>query len=409
VAVRNQPGKEVILYFGNDWRADNRTSSHHIARWLAERHRVYYLECPGLRAPKASNRDSKKICAKLWRFLHGSKSVTDNLNVRTLLQIPLHRFRLVRWLNRLLTCATLRWLMWREGVENPIVWFMVPHLGALVSRLGEKLAVYYCIDDYATLPDVNYKAIRAMDEQLTASADVIFTSAESLRARKLRLNSQTFFSPHGVDVALFGQAQDNGLPVPSDTSHFVGPIVGFFGLVEEWIDLELIDFLARHRPEWTFLFIGRVAIPPSKLPSHPNLYFLGQRPYETLPAYGKQFDVAIIPFRRTEVILHANPLKLREYLAMGKPIVSVSTPEIDKYSDVVEVALTPEEFLAKLDVVLGRPASPEDTRMRMERVASESWDARLRDVFAVIERHLLAPARFTPLPGLARSFAKPGS
>src|SRR6516164_6517679 len=92
--------KQAIIYFGNDWSADNRTSSHHIARWLAKRHQVYYVECPGLRAPKKSGRDFKKIFSKLWRFLRGTRTTGEGVKVRTLLQLPFHRFAVVRWVNR---------------------------------------------------------------------------------------------------------------------------------------------------------------------------------------------------------------------------------------------------------------------------------------------------------------------
>src|SRR5690349_3732048 len=104
--------EQVILYFGNDWWAENRTSSHHLARQLARRFRVYYVECPGWRAPRGSGRDLKKMFVKLWRFLRGTRPVSDRLKVRTLFQIPLHRFGLVRRLNRLIVKATLRGMMW---------------------------------------------------------------------------------------------------------------------------------------------------------------------------------------------------------------------------------------------------------------------------------------------------------
>jgi hypothetical protein len=115
---------------------------------------------------------------------------------------------------------------------------------------------------------------------------------------------------------------------------------------------------------------------------------MGKRPYDSLPAYGKQFDAAIIPYRLTQQVLHANPIKLREYLALGKPIVSVSTPEIDKFADVVEIARSPEEFLARLDEVLARPPAPEEIRRRMQRVAPTSWEARLEEVLTIVNRHL---------------------
>lgn len=378
----------AILYFGNDWYAENRTSSHHIARQLAERHDVYYVECPGLRAPKRSGRDLKKIWQKLRRFLAGAREVQPGLKVQTLLQIPLHRFATIRWLNARIMFGTLRWLMWRQGIRRPITWFMLPHLASLVGRLGERLSVYYCIDDYAALPDVNEDAVRAMDEMLTRKADLVFVASETLLASKLRLNCHTRVSPHGVDFEHFARAQENHLPAPADMAHLTRPIVGFFGLIERWIDLDLVDFLAAQRPNWTFVLIGQVAVPSEKVPSRPNIRFLGKRAYQDLPAYGKRFDAAIIPYRLTRQVLNANPIKLREYLAMGKPVVSVSTPEIDKYAEVVEIAHNRVEFLDKLDTVAGRRQAPDETRRRQQRVASMSWEARVSDVMKIVYSHL---------------------
>jgi glycosyltransferase involved in cell wall biosynthesis len=365
---------------------------------------VYYIECPGLRAPGKSGRDLKKIGVKLLSFARGARPVSDTLTVRTLLQIPLHRFAVVRAFNRALVRSTIRWVMWRAGVRRPITWFVLPHLGYLIGRLGERLSVYYCIDDYAALPGVDPVAVRTMDEQTTRRADLVFIASDTLLEAKRRLNPATHVSPHGVDLKHFGRSQDDGLQTPADAAALGRPVVGFFGLVERWIDLDLIDYLAECRPGWTFLLIGRVAVPEDQVPRRPNIHYLGRRPYEHLPAYGKQFDAAIIPYRLTQQVLHANPIKLREYLAMGKPIVSVSTPEIDKYADVVEIARSPEEFLSKLDAVLARPLSPAEVRSRMDRVASESWDARLLNVMDVVGRRLSPPtdkSRYAdvPVPG----------
>jgi glycosyltransferase involved in cell wall biosynthesis len=380
----------TFLYFGNDWFAENRTSSHHIARWLACGHRVYYIECPGLRAPKSSGRDLKKIWSKVVRFARGPRRVGDNVKVFTLLQIPLHRFRLVRWLNRTLILATLRWVLWREGIRRPITWFMVPHLSSVVGQLGEQLSVFYCIDDYASLPDVNSQSVRAMDEELTRKADIVFVASETLRASKALLNPNTYVSPHGVDTGHFAPSRGDRLESPPEMANLPRPIVGFFGLIEQWIDLDLIDKIAVERPQWSIVLIGRMAVPDHRICHRPNVYLLGKRRYEELPAYGSQFDAAIIPYHLTQQVLHANPIKLREYLAMGKPVVSVSTPEIDKYSDVVEIARSPEEFLAKLDDVLSRPADPAEMERRLERVAGESWDARLDAVLEIVQRHVAA-------------------
>lgn len=383
----------TILYFGNDWFAENRTSSHHIARWLAERFPVHYIECPGLRAPEGSGRDLKKIVAKLTRALRGARIVDSGVKVRTLLQIPLHRLAVVRRLNRSLIFWTLRWHLWREKVKRPITWFLVPHLAPVAGRLGERLSVYYCIDDYAALPGVDPDAVRQMDEELTRKADLVFVASQTLEETKRRLNPNTFVSPHGVDVAHFAKAQNAELSIPEDVRGLRGPVVGFFGLIERWIDLDLVDYLALQRPEWTFLLIGRVAVGPEKVPRRPNVHLIGKRPYEQLPAYGRLFDASIIPYHLTQQVLHANPLKLREYLAMGKPVVSVSTPETDKFADVVELAHSREEFLARLDKVLSRPSSAEEVRKRMQRVASQSWDGRLREVLEIVMSHCSEPGK----------------
>jgi glycosyltransferase involved in cell wall biosynthesis len=370
----------VFLYFGNHWYAENRTSSHHIARELARSHTVHYFQCPGLRAPAASARDFKKVLAKVWGFLRGGRRVPEGITVYTLLQLPLHRFRLVRSFNRWLTRTTVRWTMWRHGIKKPIAWFHIPHVPFLIGSLGEETAVYYCIDDYAAFPGVNEEAVRRMDAETAGAADVVFVASDTLLADKKKLNDNVVVSPHGVGVEHFARAREPGLLPPTDIAHLPRPIVGFFGLIERFVDLELIDELAQRRPSWTFLLIGRVAVPTEAVPQRPNVHLIGPRPYEQLPAYGKCFDAAIIPYRSGNWSYHANPLKLREYLAMGKPIVSVDTPQVRKFADVVEIASDHEEFLAKLDKVLAADDSEAAARRRMDRVKGASWAARVREI-----------------------------
>ncbi len=378
----------TILYFGNDWAAENRTSSHHVARWLAARYRVIYVECPGLRAPKATGRDLGKLVRKLRLALAGPRLQPEGISVLTLLQVPLHRFGLVRRLNRALLLWTLRRLLRRQGIREPVTWFVVPHLAAVAGRLGDRLSVYYCIDDYASLPDVDAAAVRAMDEELTRRADLVFVASETLLAGKSRLNPQTHLAPHGVDLAHFVRAQDPALEVPADASCLPGPVIGFFGLIESWIDLGLVGWLAERRPGWTFLMIGRLAVPEAEIPRRPNLVYLGRRPYESLPAYGKVFSAALIPYRLTPQVLHANPLKLREYLAMGKPIVSVSTPEIEKFRAHVRIGRTREELLAHLDAAVESGLTRAEVEAQTALASTMTWDATLRRVQERVEAML---------------------
>jgi glycosyltransferase involved in cell wall biosynthesis len=385
--------KPPILYFGNDWFAENRTSSHHIARWLAKDYLVYYIECPGLRAPNGSSRDIKKMAQKLLRSLRRPFRVPEGLKVKTLFQIPFHRFAAVRWLNVRLIAGSIRWLNWREGIKNPISWFTIPHVPSLVGSMGEKLSVYYCTDDHGSLSGVNERVVRAMDEETTRRASLVFVTSATLLEGKRNLNPNVFVSPHGVHVEHFGRAQDERLQAAADVSSLPRPVIGYFGVIEPRIDIELIDYLAEQRPQWTFLLIGRVAIPPHLLPGRSNIHFIGKRPYESLPSYGRIFDATIIPYRQNRFNFHANPLKLREYLAMGKPVVTVSTPEIERYADVVEIASSCEEFLAKLDRVLASHGEAKEIARRLDRVRPEGWNARLEEVLRIVKCHLNDPTR----------------
>ena len=380
----------VILFFGNDWFAENRTSSHQLARQLARRFRVLYFECPGWRAPRGSGRDLKKILVKLWRFASGARTVDHGIRLKTLVQIPFHRFALVRWMNRRLVRATVRWRMWCEGAHDAVTWFHVPHVPFLVGQLGERVAVYYCTDDYAAFPGVDPGAVRAMDEETTARADMVFVTSETLIRTKRERNPRTHVSPHGVEFEHFARAQDPNLPVPEDIRDLRGPVVGFFGLIEQFIDLDLIDWLAGERPEWHFVLIGRVA--HSTLPRRANVHFFGRRPYESLPGYAKRFDACVILYRAGDWSFHANPIKLREYLAAGKPVVATATPQSEKFADVIEVAHSQSEFLFALDRVLAEPPIKEVISRRMQRVADSSWEARTNEVVKQIHAVLTAKA-----------------
>jgi glycosyltransferase involved in cell wall biosynthesis len=382
-----------IVYFGNDWFAENRTSSHHMARGLARRGPLLYVECPGLRAPRAQGRDLRKLVAKARSAARGPRRL-DPLWLLTLPQIPFRRLPGVSALNRHLSVLALRRALKVVDFDSWMLWFVVPHVGHVAGRLGEKLAVYYCIDDYSALPDVDAVEIGRLDHALTVAADQVFVSSRTLLEAKEPLNPTTVYSPHGVDADLFGRAADTSLPVADGARGLARPVIGFFGLIEAWIDLELVAALARARPSWSFLLIGRVAVDTACLSGLSNVVLPGPQPYETLPDWARAFDVAILPYRRNAQVMAANPLKLREYLATGRPVVSVSTPEIERFGRWIRMADGPEDFLLQIEKALAE-RSPEATRARMESVASMSWDARVDAALETVCRRLDARKRST--------------
>jgi glycosyltransferase involved in cell wall biosynthesis len=381
--VKHHPlGEHGIVYFGNDWFAENRTSSHHVATRLAALAPVLYVDSPGLRAPRASGRDLRRAIAKLAATLRKPTRIGERFWHCTVPQLPFRRIPGVDRINSWFGQWAVRRAMRSIGLQRPISWFVVPHPGFMAGRLGEALCVYYCIDDYAAHPGVDADLIGRRDDELTRRADLVFVAPPALLESKKMLNAHTFFSPHGVDVELFARAARADTVVPEVARGLAHPVVGYFGSLHEWIDLALIEWLAVSRPHWNFLLVGHAAADVSALRALANVHLVGPQPYQALPQWAKAFDVAIIPYKLNRQVANANPLKLREYLATGKPIVSVRNPEIDKFARWVRIADDRNGFLAALDDVLrddpaGMPAA------RMAAVADQTWERRVDEVIAI--------------------------
>lgn len=389
-----------VVYFGNDWHAENRTSSHHVAQRLAATMPVLYVDSPGMRAPGGSGRDLRKALRKGVASLKPPQRVDGNLWRCTVPQLPFRRVPGVALFNRLFSRWAVRRAMRHSGIRRCISWFVLPHPGFLAGALGEALCVYYCIDDYAAHPGVDAAAIAECDRALTDVADLVFVAPPALLAAKQALNSNTVFAPHGVDAALFARAQAQETVVPAEAQALPGPVVGYFGSVHDWIDIELIDWLAGQRPQWSFLLVGHCATDVSALRARANVHLAGARPYATLPGWAKRFDVAMIPYRLNRQVANANPLKLREYLATGKPVVSVRNPEIDKFAALVDVVEGREAFLAALDRRVAGD-SADAIVARMAAVADQTWERRVDDVLATVAR-ALATSPPALLAGAAR-------
>ena len=373
-----------VVYFGNDWFAENRTSSHHIARRLGKMVPVLYIETPGSRSPQGSARDLRKLWKKLALALAPPKKVGEQFYVATIPQIPFRRLPMIDALNRWLGAFLARRAMRKLGFGKRISWFVVPHPGPLAKRLGESLTVYYCIDDYASYPGMDKVAIQALDDDLTRQSDVVFVAPRALLEPKRKLNANIHFSPHGVDFEMFSQASDPATQLVDEVRELKHPVIGYFGTVGEFVDFDLLAFLVESRPQWTFLFVGLIHADVSRLRSYPNVIFAGPRPYETLPRWAAAFDVAIYAHQVNRQTKHSNPLKLREYLATGKPVVSVVTPETATFGEVVYLAEDREAYLAAIERAM-REDSAELRQKRMAAVQSTSWDARFAETIAVVD------------------------
>lgn len=372
-----------IVYFGNEWFAENRTSSHHIARRLPAYCPVLYVDSPGLRAPRASGRDIRRLYRKVRQAMSRPIEVSPGLWHCTVPQIPFRRLPGINAFNHWFGRWAVRRAIKAVGFNRMISWFVVPHPGFLAGRLGEDFIVYYCIDDYAAHPGVNREATFAADATLARRANQVFVASPALLEGKRAQNLNTAFSPHGVDFDLFKRASDPATPVPETAARLRRPVIGFFGLMGDWIDVELLEYLGRERSDWTFLIVGHVSTDARRITLLPNFVFVGPQPYESLPGWASVFDVAVMPYRMNQQVRNANPLKLREYLATGKPVVSVPTPEVERFASHVRIAASPIEFLAAVEQAL-QDTDADRRGARMASVQSMSWDARVVQTLEIV-------------------------
>jgi len=383
-----------IICFAHDWDGDP-TSKTHIMKILARKNRVLWVNSIAMRRPAVSGRDFRRILDKLAKGLSGCREVEPNLFVANPLVVPLPGWGVADRFNAGILSSTLRRLGRRHGLENPILWSFLPNVGRLLGRLGERLVIYHCVDEYSAFSGVSRDSIARMERDLVRRADLVLTSSERLCADRIELNPNTRFVSHGVDVGHFARALDPRIETPADLRALPRPVIGFFGLLADWVDLDLVRALALARPDWSMVLVGRHATGVGLVRGLPNVHLLGQKPYTLLPAYCRGFDVGIIPFRTNELTLRANPLKLREYLAAGLPVVSTPLPEVARYRSSVHLAEGLTGFIQAITTALGE-RSPALDRARATAMESESWETRV----AEIEGHIARTATRGALPAL---------
>jgi glycosyltransferase involved in cell wall biosynthesis len=261
-----------------------------------------------------------------------------------------------------------------------------------VGTLGESLSVYYCTDEWSQFRGVDRDATVAMEQRLLRKVDLCFATSPTLVASKSASGADVRLASHGVDRDHFARALDDDLALPPEIAHVQGPVVGFFGLLEDWIDHELAAWCADQRPDWTFVFIGKAKVDVSALAARKNVVLVDRRPYESLPAYCKRFTVALCHFKQNELTLHVNPIKLREYASAGVPVVATDIPGCHGYPEWCTVARDRASFLAALDHWVATD-TPDGRRARSASMRSETWEARVSAIQDAVDEKLASRGR----------------
>lgn len=289
-----------------------------------------------------------------------------------------------------------------KGIREYVLWYYTPMAIPFSSHLEPRAVVYDCMDELSAFKNAPAK-LGLLEKELFDRADLVFTGGQSLYEAKRGKHHSVYAFPSSIDREHFMKARQ-GLAEPDDQETIPHPRLGFFGVIDERFDVELLDSLARTHPTWHFVILGPVVkIDHSALPQHPNIHYLGPKKYDDLPSYISSWDVALLLFANNESTRFISPTKTPEYLAAGKPVVSTPIRDVvSPYGEMrlVDIAEDPEEFGRALERALARSDRSEWLNRVDAFLSSMSWDETWLRMSALIDR-VLEQKRPARLPAVS--------
>jgi glycosyltransferase involved in cell wall biosynthesis len=380
-------GRDFVV-LSDDWNGLP-TSAIHLFRRLSRCNRVFWFNTIG-RFPRLSQADAGKVLRTLGRWAQGCgprkdvepADTEDGVHVVSPIMVPWFK-PLVRRFNRRSLLRKYEQLCDRHQITDPFVVTTFPYTVDFLRAVRGGLKVYYCVDDFLDYPGVNHADWAVMEAELLQTVDGLVVTSRDL-ARKQAPGCPLLYLPHGVDFDHFHEALVGSPPVPA-LEALPRPIVGFFGLISEWVDLGLVAYLSEEFPAASFVLLGRAEVDLSPLAHRPNVHALGLVPYPRLPGYARYFDVGLIPFVLNQLTRAVNPLKLLEYFALGLPVLSTRLPELADIEGPLRLAVTREEFRDGLGEILqGGPGLEPEEAIAASRAST--WDNRVEQLSDFLEQ-----------------------
>ena len=380
-----------ICFSAQDWWYHNRAhSDFQLMRRVARRRPVLFINSIGMRMPvpgrttQATRRVIRKARSVL-RFLSQPLAETPGFHVLTPVILPFYGSSAARAANAWLVRQQIRLAARRVGIDptDAVVFVTIPTAWDVVRPLPRRSLLVNRSDLHSAFEETDQALIRDLENELLVHGDVVLYTSHSLMSTEESLSGdRAVFFDHGVDFHRF--AVERGTP-PADLANIPRPIVGFFGGIDDYVvNLDLLRRVAKELPDCSLVLIGDATCPIDDLLSLPNVHWLGFRPYEEIPSYGAQFDVALMPWLQNDWIEHSNPIKLKEYLALGLPVVSTDFPEVHYYADAIAIARDGDHFVDLVrEAVDGKALGNEQTRRA--RVEGSTWDGQADELVALGE------------------------
>ena len=384
---------DILCFSSTDWDGIWGSRQQVMSRLAARGHRVLFVEqLAGLehfcRYPDLRWRRWRR-----WR--EGLREVKPNLWIWAPPPLLPGRYYMpaIARLNAKFVESWIASYLERLGMIQPVLWLYQPEHAPLMGKFGERMAVYHCIDEFAAgIQGRKRRTIVNLEADLLACAEVVFANSRLTYENKRKLNPNTYRIPSAADVEHFAQAMESALPVHPAIAALAHPIAGYLGTINNRLDIKLLTGVAAHLTDWQFVFVGQVqpwSVGLHPLQKLPNVHFPGWFPFAEMPALIKGMDVCLLPYVDSELARYRSPLKLYEYLAAGKPVVSTDHPEVREFSRLVEIASAAEDFADAVVRAKGED-SPERQRQRVELSQQHSWDHRVDEMEQLIIAQLVS-------------------
>jgi glycosyltransferase involved in cell wall biosynthesis len=385
--------KSIICFGGEDWWYHHPHSKAHLMRKFARAgNKVIFVNSISMGLPSLGHKDLlPRIKRKLGSYSKLAQETVDGITVVSPASLPFFGSTASRSVNRRLIGAQIRKLAESRGLTKPILWIAIPTAAGMIGEFDESAVVYHVSDkydantmDHATDP----KLIGKLHNKAIDDADIILYSGRKLLEEASRGRERSHLLEQAVDFEHWARAGSGELSVAAEIARIPGPRLGYFGAIEPWlVDQELIKRAARERPSWQWIFIGNKSR-GVEIESLPNTHFLPAVPYEELPSYAAGFDVCVLPWDTDKAFTsYGSAIKVREYLATGKPVVISPLPEYEPMREVLRIARSQDDFLNLVEEAL-RENGPEASQKRQAAVKDGTWDARAEWVSNLIEKTL---------------------
>jgi len=367
-----------FIVFGEDWQS-HPSSTQHLFKQLSKQHQVIWINSIGMRKPTFRLIDVKRVFNKLKSLFLSKRTGSNAKTTNTSQNINLtsHTLAVLPWHDNVIVRLFNKWIFNRKGFidDEPIVyWLSVPTAISLISPREQDKVIYYCGDDFSALAGVDHKMVAPFESDLIEKADTIYVVSEFL-ANKMPKSKVKMLS-HGVDLELFTTQTTKAV----ELEQICKPIIGFYGSLNAWLDKALLLKLAKERPEYQLVLIGHLVEDFSDLLKLDNVTHIPAVEHDRLASFSQHWQVSILPFVDNEQIRACDPLKLKEYIATGTPIVTTRFAAVNPYQETILIADNHQGFIERLDYAVSLSKSNNlNWRANQSQQASDhSWQAKAK-------------------------------